>query len=815
MALTINPTKFANRIAAAVDGRGKAENCIRFEFLCSHIATGDYFAPDTSLAQRLLKRTTVEIYGIFKQIYEDFHLRLAVGQYLNTERTLAIKQPLSYGGTKPYSRLIEENLGRSMSFDDLRDRFKRNTLLCHRNVFYGLRLVNFECDTVRKLMMFALDHDGLITLDEFEKQNQVQTSKAMKYLQNNWIERTTMHLHRMLSRIGPGSFDVAVAKWNIYSVSKVHRLVEQVKYRMQDTLRDLLFESTAAYIHHLVNDCRSILSLDESFSWDTNLIDSPFEPQRSPVFRLTMEMGPKCAFYSTDPDQFLLLLPDIMDVAIEGSHFVHTIEPSLMQSLIFVDNLYLSSVGLIDPVMVEQRNRLVSYYRKSAVPLQAYATRYNAYMDLFFTNVQEFTEQTKATDKTSSELKEDIEFQIRMRQNLERTVPLSITIGPFWVSVEPLREALIRKRHELADALLTLLAEKLRLKTADMIAQYVGIIERMCEKPVSIEHIHGIREFMEHVPELLSRMEDRMKGLLYEYEILDGFQFNLPDVDFQQKWNALGYPRSVLRQMSSVKDFHETEVEKFRKQQFADEAAFSASVENMNVHIAKFTTLYDVGKVSEMAVEVRRLWKALQELIEQGHVMNCRQELFELPPIGLHNLFELRDNFRAYRDLWTVAADYLKLEETWIGNPLASVELDSVRRGLQHAHDHLKVLLPLYRDQPQILAVVEHFIHTVEAFRPNLDVMELLKCSLLEPIHFSQLAKEADIKVKLSVDMGFDVFLEHDIRSHLKTIRAIVQRAEELKLQTEQQEAEEARVRQQQQAYKAARDERRQKRTEI
>uniref|UniRef100_A0A182YRR9 Dynein heavy chain linker domain-containing protein n=1 Tax=Anopheles stephensi TaxID=30069 RepID=A0A182YRR9_ANOST len=811
-----DPYKFADRIAAAEKARKTAENAIRFRFLCKHLSSGGCFAPGRTLEQSIRRRTSEEVYAIFKNLYESYHIALAVGKHLTQDSSVAIKQPTIRSMDSAKHTASPEVARSPIAY--LLDCFRRKTLLCDRNVFHALRFVNQECEMVRKLPLFIVANEKPIPLEEYAKQNLAQTSKTMKYLQNSWIERSTMHLHRMLARIGDGNFNIGVSRWKIYSVMKLKRLVEQVLYRMQDALRDLLLTSTTAYVHYLVNDCSAILAIeqeDSCYSWDGNLIDSPFEPKRPAVFYLTLEMGQETPYYSTDPDTFPDTLRCLMDDVLTECHFIHTIEPTLMQSLIFAGNLFLSSVGLLDPLIVQRREALLEYYRKSLLPLKAYAARYTAYRELFFTNVKEFIEQIKSADKSSSEIKEDIALQIRMRENLEHTVPLYIVIGPYWINVAPLREALIRKRLELTAALLKMLTEKLRLKTADVIGCYNTINERMCEKPVSIEHIYDIRAYMEDVPELVSRLEDRMRSILYEYEILDGFLHNLPDADFQQKWNALAYPRLVLKQMVSVKEFHETEVDRFRKQQFADEAAFTASIEDINAYISKFTTLYDVSKVSEMSVEVRRLWKTLQELIDQGHVMNRRQELFEMAPISLNNLFELRTAFKAYRELWTVAADYLKLEETWIGNPLASVDLEGVRRGLQQTHDSLKDLLPLFREQPQLLAVVEHFILVVESFRPNLDIMERLKCPYLEAIHWGQLAKEIGVKGKLSVDVGFDVFLEHGFRDHLETVRRVVVRAEQQRLEQEARWAKEERIRQIEEDYRRARAERRQKRTEI
>ncbi|XP_058126585.1 dynein axonemal heavy chain 1 [Anopheles ziemanni] len=808
-----NPCKYADRLKTAIVERREAVNAIRFRFLCSYVFNDGHYAPGKMLEQSIRRRSNSdEVYEVFKRIFEQYHIALAVGTHLNEDTTFVIKKP-QLNRRSTYRTLFAKK--EAVNFDELLDLFRRKTLLVDKNVFHALALVNLECEMVRKLPLFIATSEQAMALDDFEKQNLAQIAKTMKYLQNTWIERTTMHLHRTLSRIGPGNFNIGVTQWTIYSKLKLKRLVNQIQYRMQDALRSLLLGATREYVDFLVNDCNAVWDIEEDYSWDGNLIDSPFVPSRPAVFSLTLEMGPEAPYYSTEPGRFPELLEYIMDDTVKQSHFIHTVEPSLIQSLIFSGDLYLSSVGLIDQAMVERRSKLLDYYKKALLPLRSYAARYGAYKELFFTDIKEFIERAKSADKPSSEIKEDIALQIRLRENLEHTVPLEIKIGPFLIDVQPLRKVLIRKRQELTVALLKMLTEKLQLKTAAMIADYNAISERICEKPVSIEHIYDIRQYMETVPDMVARMEDRMKGILYEYEILDGFLWNLPDTDFQQKWNALSFPRTVVKQMDKVREFHESEVEKFRKQQFADEASFTASIEDVNVYISKFTMLYDVSKVAEMAVEVRRLWKTLQALIDQGHTMNRRQELFEMAPISLNNLFELRNNFATYRDLWTVAADYLKLEESWIGNPLASVDLEGVRRGLQQAHDSLKDLLPLFVDQPQLLAVVEHFLQVVETFRPNVDIMELLRCPHLEAIHWSQLAKEVGIKGKLSIDVSFDVFLEHGIRGHVGTVRQIVSKAEEQRLEHERRREEEERIRKEQEEYKRVRAEHRLKRTDI
>lgn len=72
------------------------------------------------------------------------------------------------------------------------------------------------------------------------------------------------------------------------------------------------------------------------------------------------------------------------------------------------------------------------------------------------------------TDKTSQELKKEVEYHLKEKESLEHSLPPSIVIGPFIVRVEPVRQALTNKRKALANALLAHFARKLRKQVDDV-----------------------------------------------------------------------------------------------------------------------------------------------------------------------------------------------------------------------------------------------------------------------------------------------------------------------------------------------------------
>ncbi|XP_062551074.1 dynein axonemal heavy chain 1 [Armigeres subalbatus] len=807
-----DPGCFCERIASALNSRNDAENRLRFYYLRQLVDVEGYFDLPDEMSERISKKSSGDALVAFKFLYRKFHLMLALNSCLVQNEWLNI-QPIPTK-MEPIPRCIKDNIRDVYVFESTFATIKRITMLCHPAVVKALQQVHIECEKVKEKSLFALEFKEPVTLAEFKTVNVTQIVKTMQYLKNRWIEKTTMKVHQNLLETGRGWFDVSVKDWTIYRFMKLHRLIEQIKYRMQTALRDVVLTSTDRYFHQLCDPCSLALIVDEEFTWEDNLIDSPFDSGLRPVFYLLLEMGDDTPYYSTHPDEFEPCLEMLFEEAVANTHDVHIIDPSLLGSLIFDPVLFLSSVGLLDPVIQQRRDFLTLTYRKTIIPLKAYAARYLEFKELFFTNVADYVENVKL-NKTSLQVKEEISFQIRMRESLERTLPFSIVIGSFWINVRPLRDALILKRQELTAALLKMLTERLCAKTSDIVSEYNDVNEKMCEKPISIEHIFEIRAFMETIPEQLQNLEERMKAVAFEYEILEFFRHALPDSDFYQKWQALAFPQNILKQMTTVSEFNEGEVDRFRKQQVSDEAEFGGKVEEINVYISKFTTLYDVAKVAEISIEVKKLWKTINELIQYGETLNKRQELFELNAIDLSNLFDLKESFVDYKNLWSLAAEYINVEESWQENPLSSLELESVSNSVAYYRTCFTNLMDSFEDQPQIKEVVKAFVERVEAFEPHLSVIKLLQHPLLQPIHWAQLAKAAGIKVKISLASNFQLFLEHRIELHLEVLRDLIQKAEEQKEESERIQAEQEEIWRKEQEYLRQREARRLQRTEI
>ena len=96
-----------------------------------------------------------------------------------------------------------------------------------------------------------------------------------------------------------------------------------------------------------------------------------------------------------------------------------------------------------------------------------YVTFCPVFTCIFFTTINFFSEYD-SQERSAAEVKQEIERHLQDKETLENSLPSSIVIGPYWISTEGVRQALAKKRKALANAVIELLAKKLR-KQADMV----------------------------------------------------------------------------------------------------------------------------------------------------------------------------------------------------------------------------------------------------------------------------------------------------------------------------------------------------------
>ncbi|XP_011146850.2 dynein heavy chain 1, axonemal-like, partial [Harpegnathos saltator] len=687
------------------------------------------------------------------------------------------------------------------------------TLYVVAEVHEAMQCVVVECIHVLGMTLFVSNYGKSMPLLEFELHQNLETGTVIKYLKESWLERITQSVRMCLRDLGKGWFNLEQRNHKIYDVMKLKKLMDVIVLRMQTALRDLVYKSIALYVEMLTAPAARTLNVNEDFVWGTDLINTQFKSPANPIFNVDILMNNETVYYSTDPKSFEKMnrrissalyidfqeiIVTLLDNTLSECHRVKQVHPFLLPFLKFPKDLFLSSVGLLEEKVCEARDRLRIAYKKSVIPLKAYANEYRQYLEFFTLNVEQymkckkkhrslmfflgfvtFRRDFKESDHTAVEVKDEVSFHLKMKSALENALPNEIVIGPFRVNVQPLRCLLVRKRQDCSTQLLTMFAESLRARIDVVLADYSRINIRLRSPWRNIEHLFEEQDWMATVPLAMRPLDETVQKLTREYDVLDYFCWNLPDQDFEAKWQAIGSSRQVRLLMEKAAERFASEYDKFYKLQVQDEIMLAEKVNILVGNVANVTLQTDMDRVHETAIEVKRIGKMMKECQELSSLLNKRQELFGKEIVVLDQLDELMKKFEPYLTLWVVASDWLKWQEIWMENPLLNIDTRQIESTVAALQESMSRCAEILQDNPKVAAVAHIVMDQIETFKPYIGVILALREPTMKTHHFEELLKKTGIQMALTTTLTFKNLLTLGIMEFediVKTVANVTRR---------------------------------------
>ena len=151
---------------------------------------------------------------------------------------------------------------------------------------------------------------------------------------------------------------------------------------------------------------------------------------------------------------------------------------------------------------------------------------------------------------TATELRDKIQQSLSQKTTLENEIPDNVIIGPFKVNVYNLKNILTTKQSYIAINLMKMHEKRLKKKILEILNEFQIIEEKLSIDPTDIEQLFEMREWMETVPINVSTCYETLRNINMEYDILDGFNWNLSDEDFNAKWETMKFPKLIQKLVS-------------------------------------------------------------------------------------------------------------------------------------------------------------------------------------------------------------------------------------------------------------------------
>lgn len=621
-----------------------------------------------------------------------------------------------------------------------------------------MEFINNECESVSKMSFFQLQTTQPTDWESFHAANNSKLHLMSNFLKSEWIERIVDEIQSQLVDVGKGWYDMrCMNSWFMYKTSKLYRLIQLIKKRMEVSIMKLLKSSLTAFVNHLCRACECLLNVSDDYEWmDDDLVNSPFHTD-SFIFKISLNIDndQKLPIYSIPDLQNGRLEREILEMynaCILTTHDIPQIDPYLMKKLKFdVKNLKLSSIGFLDIHIQNQILQLKKSYSKCLIPLYAYARKYEKFIELKCLNVQLHVDN-KISSLTALEIEREIHHEMRLSEELSAEIPNDIIIGPFLIDIRELKMCLIDKRVEIIKALKAGLIMTAWKKIEDIQHRYDAIIDRLLENPLTIEHLDAINKWIPSIPQHIQSLSNEMKLTFVDFRIIESFWIVLTDEMFKAKWRALQMPQIVNRQINETKKQHEADVERFRKMHASDTTIFLEKLSEISHDVDDFVSKYANGD------EIFKLWDDLNDIRERGELLNRRCLIFDQDEIDMESLYAHIECIHPYQKFRTMTSNFLTSKEMWTEQmPLSMLDVESIEAEIKRYDMIVVDLREYFSHDERMMEFIDEISMDIRKYTEIFDVLKKLKNPVLKEIHLE----------KISTIVGIDL---NDVSTTLEKI---------------------------------------------
>ncbi|CAK6435519.1 unnamed protein product [Pipistrellus nathusii] len=660
-------------------------------------------------------------------------------------------------------------------FREQKGDFTFASLLTRPEVITALSKVRAECNKVISMSLFHSSLSKYSRLEEFEQIQSQTFAQVQMFLKDSWISTLKVAMRSSLRDMSKGWYNLYENNWEVYLMSKLRKLMELIKYMLQDTLRFLVQDSLSSFSQFISDACCSVLDCTEDMEWGEDFINSPYRPRKNPLFIVDLVLDNSGVHYSTPLEQFETALLNLFDKGILATHAVPQLEKLVMEDIFISGNPLLESVGLHEPLVEELRATIANAVRKAMIPLQAYAKKYRKYLELNNNDISTFLKDYQTRSPSAEEVQKVVLTHLREKEILDSSLPSSLIIGPFYINVDNVKQSLSKKRKALATSMLDILAKNLHKEVEDICEEFRSISRKIYEKPNSIEELAELREWMKGIPEKLVVLEERIVKVMDDYQIMDEFHYNLSTDDFNDKWAANNWPTKILGQIDLVRHQHFEDEEKFHKIQVMDQNNFQEKLEGLQLVVAGFSTHVEIARAHEIANEVRRVKKQLKDCQQLAILYNNRERIFGLPITNYDKLSRMVKEFQPYLDLWTTASDWLRWSESWMNDPLSAIDAEQLEKNVIESFKTMHKCVKQFKDIPACQDVALDIRARIEEFKPYIPLIQGLRNPGMRNRHWEVLSNEININVRPKANLTFARCLEMNLQDHIESISKVAE----------------------------------------
>ncbi|XP_076467002.1 dynein axonemal heavy chain 1-like [Babylonia areolata] len=788
--LSEDPWRFAKRVAEAYESRQACEAGLRYNLYVDCMPMDDiedvaedsfqkmeHFAMttpglrDKSRLEPVMEELKYEVNIAYKRSVNNMEFKKVVKQYpdLFTYVTLPSEVEPRAPESARWPDVPEYN------YPQLLERMRfRYTLAPHPESVEAMGQVRAECNKVSfNMCLFYVPTPKPMRLDDFEQNQSQVTAHVALYLKDSWIQSLRSSIRVCLVNVGRGWYNLKEKVYHTYRMSQMSLIMETIRFMMQDSLRFLVKDSLISYCQMVVDACFSVTNIAEDFVWEDSLLTSPFKPKKHPLFMLDLTLELDHVDFSTKLEEFETSVINLFDNAINATQTVPQLEKFVMQDVFWSGTPLLESVGRMEPEVVMMREALRRSILTSYIPIRAYAKRFEVYLPVNNIVIKDYIEQFKKTTHGSEEVRKAVQKHLDDMAATQAAIPPNIIIGPYLLLTDGVKTQISKKQKALSQALLEMYAKELTERADTMSDGLKKIMRHLADKPNTIEELVEMREWIDSIPEKLAEHDDELEKLKDDHVVLEDFWYNLSNDEFTIKWEALSWPYKIMLTVDKTVLALEEDEDRFAKLQTSDTIAMEERLSGIAMQVQGMQSYSEIQRGHEFANEMRRVHKNLKECQQLAFTYNSREKLFGFPITNYEKIGKLIKEFEPYRNLWITTSDWLRWQESWMNDPIQTINPEEVERIVNESYKNIHKSVKFFHNSPEVYEIAMSIKSKIEDFKPNLPLLQGLRNPGMKARHWKTLSSEVGIPLRPSESLTFTRCLELGLSDHVEEISTI------------------------------------------
>jgi dynein heavy chain, axonemal len=171
---------------------------------------------------------------------------------------------------------------------------------------------------------------------------------TQNYLRDSFIAHLQHAVTSSLDRIGKGWFNIHERSHDMYAHSKLRRLLNAIRFMMEDTVRSLVLQSVQAYTTFTDDVCQHSVCIQSTCQI---CVDHEQSCKRAPLLSVSLQPLPSGIEYSDDIDSLPQQLSDLMLRSVAACQGLPQLEPLVLTKMTWAYKPKLAGVKTSEDVI--------------------------------------------------------------------------------------------------------------------------------------------------------------------------------------------------------------------------------------------------------------------------------------------------------------------------------------------------------------------------------------------------------------------------------------------------------------------------------